>query len=77
MGLGVGLAGNLLVARLAPAVSWLWWNPAGFGSTVVAALLLSRARPTLATLVWPRRESVLLISALLTMLSVLALLQQC
>lgn len=77
MGLGVGLAGNLLVARLAPAISWLWWNPAGLAFTVTSALLLTRAWPKLHPIILPRREGVLLTSAFVVMLGILVLLQRC
>jgi SSS family solute:Na+ symporter len=40
-GLGLGLGVNLALARLAPGVSWLWWNPAGFLSATLAALVLA------------------------------------
>ena len=43
-GLGTGLAGNLALARFAPGVSWLWWNPAGFFLAVGAAFLVSALR---------------------------------
>jgi SSS family solute:Na+ symporter len=40
-GLLAGLVGNLLLARLAPGISWLWWNPAGFLVGCAVALMLS------------------------------------
>jgi SSS family solute:Na+ symporter len=40
-GLLAGLVGNLLLARLAPGISWLWWNPAGFLVACAVALMLS------------------------------------
>jgi SSS family transporter len=44
LGLLGGVAGNLLLWKAAPNVSWLWWNPAGF---LVAVVLASGA-----SLVW-------------------------
>ncbi|HET6681195.1 MAG TPA: sodium/solute symporter, partial [Gemmatimonadaceae bacterium] len=38
MGLVAGLVGNLLLARLAPGLSWLWWNPIGFAVAAVVAM---------------------------------------
>jgi SSS family solute:Na+ symporter len=76
IGLAAGLAGNLAVARLAPGVSWLWWNPAGFALTFASALLLDRARPRLGDRTWPRRETAILASAFFAMLGTLVLLQR-
>lgn len=73
-GLGTGLLANLLLARLVPEVSWLWWNPAGFGAATLAALLASGARFKPVAIAWPRRESAVLGGAFLAMLAVLALL---
>jgi SSS family solute:Na+ symporter len=36
-GLVAGVAFNLALARFAPGVSWLWWNPAGFAVTAAVA----------------------------------------
>ena len=49
-GLAAGLAGNLMLARFAPEVSWLWWNVAGFLVSVVVAVILS---PRPLGLRWP------------------------
>jgi SSS family solute:Na+ symporter len=73
IGLGAGLAANLAVAVLAPAVPWLWWNLAGFLAAVVAALATGKpgfrwdAR-------WEPREGALLLGAFAAMVAVLALL---
>jgi len=72
-GMAAGLAGNLVLARLAPGVSWLWWNPAGFLVTTAVALAVSRARPVVASEHWPRREGALLAAAFLIMFLALAL----
>jgi SSS family solute:Na+ symporter len=70
-GLIAGLLGNLLLASLAPGVSWLWWNPAGFLLSGGTALVAGRALP-----IWERphsspRTAGLLIGAFLAMLAVL------
>ena len=75
-GLAAGLLGNLLLARWAPGVSWLWWNPAGFLVAVAAALLVTSKRVALPSLAWPRREGGLLGAAFLVMLAVLATLER-
>ena len=69
-GLGAGLAANLALGWFAPWVSWLWWNPAGFGVAVAAALLVDRARLTTG-LDWRRREAALLLGAFTMLLIVL------
>jgi SSS family transporter len=71
-GLAAGLVANLLLARLAPGVSWLWWNPAGFLAASVAALVVTRGRMAAPTLTWPGKEGRLLGTAFLAMLAVLA-----
>ncbi len=73
-GMATGLAGNLALAGLAPGVSWLWWNPAGFLVAALTALAVSHARPMLARAVWPRPEGAILGTAFLVMLLALALL---
>jgi SSS family solute:Na+ symporter len=45
IGLGAGLATVTAVWRLAPDVSWMWWNPIGFGLTFGIGWLLSRHSP--------------------------------
>jgi len=71
-GLAAGLAGNLALARLAPGVSWLWWNPAGFLVAALVALATSRARPQKVALRWRSREALLLAGAFALMLAALA-----
>ena len=72
VGLVSGLLGNVALARLAPGVSWLWWNPAGFVVTCVVALSVSHGTPISAVARWPRREAVLLLGAFVVMLALLA-----
>ena len=72
VGLVAGLVGNLALARLAPGVSWLWWNPAGFVVAFGVALSISRVVPRTAALRWPRPEVTLLVGAFVVMLVLLA-----
>jgi SSS family solute:Na+ symporter len=72
-GLAAGLAGNLLLASLTPAVPWLWWNPAGFLVAAVVALAAGKAGFRWEAR-WERRESLLLLGAFALMVAVLALL---
>lgn len=44
LGALTGVAGTIALGALAPGVSWLWWNPFGFGVTWLAATALGRAR---------------------------------
>jgi SSS family solute:Na+ symporter len=71
-GLVAGLLANLALARFAPQVSWLWWNPAGFLAACAVALTSSGSLPLLPSAAWPRRESRLLLGAFVIMLVVLA-----
>ncbi len=73
VGLAAGLAGNFALASLAPAVPWLWWNPAGFLVAMAAALATGKARFRWEVR-WERRESALLVGAFVLMVAVLALL---
>jgi SSS family solute:Na+ symporter len=73
-GLGAGLLGNLLVARFAPGVPWLWWNPFGFGCAMAAALALAGARGLRTRFAWPKRESFVLVGAFVCLLAALVLL---
>lgn len=73
-GLAAGLAVNLMLARLAPGVSWLWWNAAGFLSAVLVALGAARPPVSWPQLAWPRRETITLAAAFLAMLALLAIL---
>jgi hypothetical protein len=70
-GLVAGLAANLALSRLAPGVSWLWWNPAGFVVACGVALAAGRIGPRLGIMLWPRREARLLIGAFIVMLAIL------
>ena len=72
MGMAAGLCGNLALARLAPSLSWLWWNPAGFLMAIGIALVLSRSWLSWPKLGWPRQETRLLLGAFAVMLSLLA-----
>ncbi|MBI4545921.1 MAG: sodium/solute symporter [Gemmatimonadetes bacterium] len=54
-GLVAGLAANAALWRLAPGVSWMWWNAIGFGISLLAGLALgtlSRAVAVPAELLW-------------------------
>jgi SSS family transporter len=73
-GLLAGLAGNLALAQLAPGVSWLWWNPAGFLVAVLVAVALAGGPVRLRRVRWPRRETLVLTGAFAVMLVVLAVL---
>jgi SSS family solute:Na+ symporter len=70
-GLVAGLVANLALARLAPGVSWLWWNPAGFFAACAVALAIGRIAPQPTLARWPRRETALLIGAFAVMLAIL------
>jgi hypothetical protein len=69
--LALGLGANLALARFAPGVSWLWWNPAGFAAAAAAALLLSGSPVRLRRPAWPRRETRWLLAAFVAMLATL------
>jgi hypothetical protein len=71
VGLVGGLIANLAIARLAPGVSWLWWNVIGFVVAVVAALAAGQVAPRLPALRWPARETALLGGAFVVMLAIL------
>lgn len=71
IGLVVGLVANLALARFAPGVSWLWWNPFGFFSATGVALAVGRIAPQPVFARWPRRETALLIGAFVVMLAIL------
>jgi SSS family solute:Na+ symporter len=76
-GLGAGIAATLLLAWLAPRVSWLWWNPTGFAVACLAACVLALPRAPVAArapLRWPPRESLVLGGAFVAMLGVLLVL---
>jgi SSS family solute:Na+ symporter len=73
-GLAGGLAANLAMARLAPGVSWLWWNPIGCAVAAGVALTLCRGPVGWRRPAWPRREARWLIPAFAAMLALLAVL---
>jgi SSS family transporter len=70
-GLGAGLAVNLALARLAPGVSWLWWNPAGALAALLTALALAGLPLSRPRVAFPRRETALLGGAFVLILAVL------
>jgi SSS family solute:Na+ symporter len=70
--LAVGLGGNLALALGVPWLSWLWWNAAGFLSTVATGALLARQWPRLPRPAARVREAVLLGGAFIAMLVLLA-----
>jgi len=71
IGLVAGLVANLGLARLAPGVSWLWWNPAGFAVACATAVTVGRIAPRLTLATWPRRDGAVLVGAFVVMLMVL------
>ena len=70
-GLIAGLVANFALARYAPGVSWLWWNPAGFLVACTVALVLGRIAPRLELARWSQRETRILIGAFIVMLVIL------
>lgn len=60
-GLAAGLAANVLLARLVPDLSWLWWNPAGFAVAVLVAIAISPRPIALVRPSWRPREGTLLL----------------
>lgn len=73
-GLFAGLGANLALATFVPALSWLWWNPAGFAVAALVALGVSRRRPQFVRPAWRPREAAVLLAAFAVILLVLALL---
>lgn len=71
-GLVAGVATNLLLWKLAPSVSWLWWNPAGLAVAALTAAAVDGAALRAPASAWPRRETALLASAFGLMLLFLA-----
>jgi len=74
LGLGAGLGTNLVLARFAPGVSWLWWNPSGFLATASVALALRDGTVNFRWPGWPRDETRWLVGAFVAMLALLAVL---
>jgi SSS family transporter len=70
-GLAAGVLGNLALWRLAPGVSWLWWNPAGLAVTALVAVSLDGATPAFDRIRWPPRPTAILLAAFLGMLAIL------
>jgi SSS family solute:Na+ symporter len=70
-GFAAGLTANLMLARFAPQVSWLWWNPAGFLTASTVALALGCSLPRLPHAPRPGGAYGLLIGAFLLMLALL------
>ena len=70
-GFVAGLAANFALARFAPTVSWLWWNPAGFLVTCAVSLAVARVAPRLVIAHWPRRDATVLVAAFILMLALL------
>ncbi len=69
-----GIGANLALALAAPAVSWLWWNPAGWLVTMAVGLASARALPRLPRPRASRGETLLLAGGFALMLALLALL---
>jgi hypothetical protein len=72
-GLGAGLGLNLLLSRLVPELSWLWWNPAGFTAAGLVALVMSRRPVQWLRPVWRPREGAVLLGAFVVILVLLVL----
>ena len=70
-GMVAGLIANFALARFAPGVSWLWWNPAGFLVACGIALAMGRMAPRLEVASWPRPEAPMLIGGFLVMVAIL------
>jgi SSS family solute:Na+ symporter len=62
-GVAAGLMLNLILGRVAPQISWLWWNPIGFSATIIVALATRRASIALPRPAFPFREAAILGSA--------------
>lgn len=62
-GLASGLLGNMLVARFAPTLTWLWWNPLGFGVAMTVALAASGVPLRLPRAQIPKRELIWMLAA--------------
>jgi hypothetical protein len=45
-GIIVGTALNFFLGQFIPSISWLWWGPIGFCTTLTVSLIFSRIAPT-------------------------------
>jgi len=73
-GLVAGVAVNVALWRVAPGVSWLWWNPVGTGVCFAVALAIDRVGLRAPARRWPRPATALLLAAFALMLAVLLIL---
>jgi len=73
-GLAAGGVANVALWRVAPGVSWLWWNPTGLTVAAVVALVVDRSLPRLSRPAWPRPATALLVLAFVVILAVLGVL---
>jgi SSS family solute:Na+ symporter len=71
MGLASGPCATLLLATLMPGLSWLWWNPVGFLTTLGVALVHSHSWLRWPKTIWPHRETRVLLGAFVAMLALL------
>jgi SSS family solute:Na+ symporter len=72
-GLSAGLLVNLILARLVPGLSWLWWNPIGFLAASAVALLVSGRPLEWVRPAWRAPEARILVATFGVILAVLAL----
>ncbi len=74
VGFCLGLAANLMTWLVLPQVSWLWWNVIGFAVAMSGAAILAgvmgRADVRGEQLVWPRRETIILVAMAVFILGV-------
>jgi hypothetical protein len=45
-GIIVGTALNFFLGQCVPSISWLWWGPIGFCTTLSVSLIYSKISPT-------------------------------
>jgi SSS family transporter len=67
-GLVVGVLANVGFWRLAPGVSWLWWNPIGLLVAALVAFGADGALPRPPALSWPRPATAFLLGAFALMI---------
>jgi hypothetical protein len=72
LGLCSGFAGNAALAWLAPDVSWLWWNLAGFGLAFFLPLALAYLQKNFPRSAWLGGDSSVWVGAFTLALLVLA-----